>query len=126
MNHRIENVKQHLRNNKVTYVACSVTAVVCVAGTYFLVGKSALVNVRPIQILNWKSNQTVEVFIEALGDPGNIIQDVTTGTVYASQGQAARALGLTPSAISKHLNGLIPDVQGHIFEKLGKAIVADA
>lgn len=82
-------------------------------------------NVNPKQILAWKSTQTIEVIIEALGDPGNIVQDTTTGTVYASQGQAARALGVDASTVSKHLNGVLPNVRGHVLTKLGKAAVGE-
>jgi hypothetical protein len=123
---KIENIKNHFKNNKVTYIACGVTAVVVAGVTYYVVGKPALVNVRPVQLLNWKSQQTVEVFIEALGDPGNIVQDLTTGTIYASQNQAAKALGVFPARITEHLAGKLPNVNGHELVKLGKAAVSDA
>jgi plasmid maintenance system antidote protein VapI len=63
--------------------------------------------------------------VEALGDPGNIIQDTTTGIVYASQGQAARALGVFPARISENLTGKLPNVNGHCFTKIGKAAVPE-
>lgn len=126
MNDRLQNVKNHLRNNKVTYIACGVTAIACVTGTYFVLGGSKVVSVRAIQLLTWKSTQTVEVYIEALGDPGNIIQDLTTGTIYASQNQAAKALGVFPARISEHLAGKIPNVAGHELAKIGKAAVSEA
>jgi hypothetical protein len=120
---KIENIKNHFKNNKVTYIACGVTAVVVAGVTYYVAGSSALVSVRPVQMLNWKSTQKVEIIVEALGDPGNIIQDLTTQTVYASQNQAARALGVLPARISEHLAGKIPNINGHELVKLGKATV---
>jgi hypothetical protein len=84
---------------------------------------SPLVSNRLIQVLTYKSNQTLEVFIEALGDPGNIIQDTTTGIIYASQGQAAKELGVTPGYVSQHLHGRQDHVKGHILKNLGKAMV---
>ncbi|ADD80956.1 gp065 [Rhodococcus phage ReqiPepy6] len=120
----IDQVKTHLRENKKVYIvggAC--LAVGVLAGTTLLTKESPEIVVNPKiqQIMSWKPTATLKVHIEALGDPGNIIQDVTTGTVYASQGQAARALGVNPARISEHLSGKIPNVQGHSFKFLGKA-----
>lgn len=125
---KIQSVKNHFRNNKVTYVACGVTAVVVAGVTYCVVGKPSIsiVGIKAFQGIAYKSPQTIEVFVEALGDPGNIIQDLATGTIYASQGQAARELGLNAPDISKHLAGLTNHVKGHRFVKLGKAMVAEA
>lgn len=125
---KIENIKNHVRENKKVYiVGASCLAVGVGVGVGVSVRRpSSMVNVRPIQALAYKSNQTVEVFVEALGDPGNIIQDTTTGTIYASQGQAARALGVRPTRVSEQIRGLVEDVNGHKFIKLGKAAVADS
>lgn len=120
---KFESVKNHLRNNKVTYIACGVTAVVVAGTTCIILKKPSLVSNTAIQILPWKSPQTIEIYVEALGDPGNIIQDLVTGTVYASQNEAARALGVNQGLISRHLAGKLADVKGHTFAKLGKAIV---
>ena len=104
--------------------AGTVAGVVLGAVVTVVVGKNPQVVNKPIQILTWKSKQTIEVFIEALGDPGNIIQDIDTGIIYASQGQAARELGIHPSRISKQLNGVIDNAKGHRFTLLGKAGVS--
>lgn len=123
------SLKQHWQNNKKTYLACGVTAIVVGGVTYMLTrdGKVtvAVMQLKQIGVLN-RAHQTIEVYVEALGDPGNIIQDLTTGTIYASQGQAARELGLPISSISNQLNGRSAHVKGHIFEKLGKAAVPEA
>lgn len=126
MGRRIERVKQHFRDNKKTYLACGGTAVVAVVGTVLLTNRDKITMQSISQPLSWKpqAHQTLEVHIEALGDPGNIVQDTTTGVIYASQGQAARDLGLSPARVSDQLAGKVADVQGHTFEKLGKAHVA--
>ena len=90
-----------------------------------MIREPGVVNAKQVQLLTWKSKQTLEVHIEALGDPGNIIQDTTTGIIYASQNQAARELDVHPSVISRHLNGLLPTVKGHTLAKLGKAPVSE-
>lgn len=119
-----EKIEAHFKRNKKTYLACGGTAVIAVVGTLYYSKTRPMVSNTINQGLAYKSPPTIEVWIEALGDPGNVIQDTTTGTIYASQGQAARELGLKAPAISKHLNGLSPHVNGHTFTKLGKASVS--
>jgi hypothetical protein len=128
----VDSIKKHFKKNKVVYIstACGV-GVGLVAGVLIsknVVNKTTVAEMK--NVVAWKptqiTKQVIEVTIEALGDPGNVVQDLTTGTVYASQGQAARALGVYPSDMSKHLAGKKPHINGHIFEKLGKAIVSEA
>lgn len=53
---------------------------------------------------------------------GNVIQDTTTGTIFASQKRAAQQLRVPESQISQHINGRLEDVKGHVFTKLGRAV----
>lgn len=124
MNERIEKIKTHFRENKVVYyVGIGCTALGAASG--LAVVSSPLVSNRLIQVLTYKSSQTLEVWIEALGDPGNIVQDTTTGIIYASQGQAAKELGVDPWMVSKHLHGEKDSINGHVLTKLGKAMVSE-
>ena len=100
INQQVKKVKNHFAENKSAYIAGTL-GLVAGASVALLAFPASVANVKQLQILTWKSKQTVEIFVEALGDPGNIIQDTTTGTVYASQGQAARALNVSPSRISE-------------------------
>lgn len=122
---KFDKVKTHVQTHKTVYIVGAVCLTVGVLGGVALTKRASTISVDPKinQFMSWKPNATLEVHIEALGDPGNIIQDVTTGTVYASQGQAARALNVNPSRISEHLSGKIPNVNGHAFQFLGKADV---
>lgn len=132
----MSKIKQHFKDHKEAYIAggvCLATGVVIGAVTILVVKKGGspntvaeINNIVPKQIIAWKPKQIIDVYIEALGDPGNVVQDLTTGTVYASQGQAARALGVSPSLMSQHLSGKVTNLKGHIFRKLGKAIVSEA
>ena len=131
MTTQTNKIKQHFKNHKETYIAgsvCLATGVVIGAVTILVVkkGGNQTTVAEMTNVIAWKPKQTIDVYVEALGDPGNIIQDLTTGTIYASQGQAARALGAYPSDMSKHLAGQKDSVRGHIFKKLGKAIVSEA
>lgn len=120
-----DKIRTHISENRKVYIAAGVGIAVG-AGITAVILKKPETQIAPKinQILSYKPNATLEVHIEALGDPGNIIQDLTTGTVYASQGQAARELGLSASDISKHLAGKCDSVKGHQFAKLGKASLA--
>lgn len=126
MNERIRKAQLHFRENKAAYLTGGVCFLAGVATTIIFV-KKADVEISPKiqQILSYKPHAVLEVHIEALGDPGNIIQDMTTGTIYASQNQAARALGVRSARISEHLAGKIPNVSGHTLTKLGKAVVSE-
>jgi hypothetical protein len=121
-----DKVKTHFRENKKVYLAIVGTGVVM----YVLNGRSdAGTMLQRVTVVGKSGDiqqiQTIDVHIEALGDPGNIIQDLDTGIIYASQGQAARELGLSVGEVSKHLNGRNDHVKGHKFAKLGKAHVAE-
>lgn len=129
---KIETIKTHVREHKKAYVIGGTVAAVGVAtGVGYILGvrttpKNVETLVAPSNTINglaWKPTQTIEVVVEALGDPGNIVQDLTTGTIYASQNQAAKAVGATSGEMSKHLNGLSNAVKGHKFARLGKAAV---
>lgn len=125
MGRRINKIKTHFRENKRVYLACGGTGVATMIGTLVITRRSEIGagNIMKNGVF-YKPTQTLDIHIEALGDPGNIIQDTTTGIVYASQNQAARELGLTPQRISEQLAGKVADVRGHTFAKLGKAHVA--
>ena len=124
---KFETVKTHVQTHKTVYIVGAVCLTVGVLGGVALTKRASTISVDPKinQFMSWKPNATLEVHIEALGDPGNIIQDVTTGTVYASQGQAAKAVGASASQMSRHLSGATNWVNGHQFVKLGKALVSD-
>lgn len=120
-------IKNHFEKNKQLYVGFGVGVGISVVSTLVLRQPKFVGTLSKNQVtalLAWKPQQTIEVCIEALGDPGNVIQDMTTGIIYASQGQAARALGVDPSTVSKHLAGLYPTVKGTTLKFLGKAAVS--
>lgn len=121
----MSKVSEHLKKHKAAYITGGVCLGVGLgAGVIIAKTQPAVYSKNQIVgLVNWKPKQTIEVFVEALGDPGNIIQDLDTGTIYASQGQAARALGVDPSTVSKHLKGLYDNAGGHTLKNLGKAAV---
>jgi hypothetical protein len=128
----IDSIKKHFKKNKVVYIStvCGV-GVGLVAGVLIsknMVNKTTVAEMK--NVVAWKptqiTKQVIEVTVEALGDPGNVVQDTTTGIIYASQNQAAKALGVSPSTMSQHLSGRVDNLKGHAFIKLGKAFVSEA
>ena len=119
----VDQIKKHFKKNKVVYIstACGV-GVGLVAGV--LISKNVVNKTTVAEMKNVVA--VIEVTIEALGDPGNVVQDTTTGIIYASQNQAAKALGVSTSMVSQHLSGKFKHLNGHTFTKLGKAIVSEA
>lgn len=125
MNERIQKVKTHLDENKKVYIAAVVGIAIGVVSTLVIRGavkpSAAIEIATKIQGNDNTVNNVVQVIIPALGDPGNIVQCVETGTIYASQGQAAREAGSTAARISRHLNGTLADINGQHYKILGKA-----
>jgi hypothetical protein len=119
----VEKVKTHVREHKEAYIAGSVGVLAGAAGVLIFRDSSALVSFKETMNLKYKSPTSIiaQFIIPALGDPGNVVQSVETGTVYASQGQAARELGVDPSVVSRHLKGVLPDVKGAHLKVIGKA-----
>lgn len=72
---------------------------------------NALININP----------TANAVVVPQGHPGYVVQNVETGEIFMSQGQAARAYGIPPSVVSAHLNGHYDDAGGHTLRRLGVA-----
>ena len=126
----IENIKLHVKKYQTYYIVVGVVGTAAGCGYLgYRFGATRVVeneiNSKINQVLSYKPKATIEVYVEALGDPGNIIQDTTTGVIYASQRQAARELGLEASRVSEQVRGLRDHVNGHKFEFLAKAIVPE-
>lgn len=126
MNEKIERIKKHIYDNRKVYLAATVGVVVGVVTVLVVIAiksKTESVEVNMTRILSPGDNieNIMNVYIAPLGDPGNVVQCVETGTIYASQGQAARELGVTATNVGNHLHGKISDLNGFHLVILGKA-----
>ena len=122
MNQKIERIKNHLVENKKVYIAAVAGAVMGGIVVLMIIKYRRLPSeINVTRILSPGDENIMKVFINPLGDPGNVVQCVETGTVYASQGQAARELGVSTARISQHLSGLTPHIYGNHLIILGKA-----
>ena len=53
------------------------------------------------------------------GHQCKIIENLTTGDIYRSVGEAAKAAGVQPYNMSKHLNGHTGAINGEVYSILG-------
>ena len=116
---RMDIVKHHFRKYQTIYMFAGGIVLGAVSGV--LLSRVILKNAG--FVIHANDNQGVinvarQIVIEAAGNSGNVIKDLTTGIVYPSQNAAAKALGLDPSMLSKHLSGRDSHIMGHVFEKL--------
>lgn len=116
------SVKDHFKKHKATYIVAG-TATIVVGGlvAYIAFGRNGSVQIaKPIQALTYKSTQINQIYqlpqVSNLAKPVLDITDPKNPIPYLSQNRAAAALGVGKSVVSKHLNGQIPDVKGHILE----------
>jgi hypothetical protein len=121
MNQYVAKAKTHVQENKKIYLVGSTCLIVGLVSGYFFHNTAVSTSIRSIRLWSPGDNNLMSIYITPLGDPGNVIQCVETGTIYASQGQAARELGITASALSQHLAGKKVHVRGNHFRILGKA-----
>lgn len=122
----MSTIKNHFKKHKTLYVGAACLAVGVAGGILYVhtKGINPAITQKAVALWNSTINQTaVQITIDAPGNSGNIIKDLTTGAIYPSQNTAAKALGVDAQTMSRHISGKLPNVKGHTFEKLidGKA-----
>jgi len=122
MNEKMERVKKHLYENRKVYIAATtglVVGIVIGAVAVVVLKKTDLtpkISQKAIGI--WNTQIATLITIDAPGNSGNVIQDLSTGIVYPSQNAVAKALGISAANLSQHLNGKYTNADGHIFKKI--------
>jgi hypothetical protein len=103
-------VKTHVKKHKEAYVVGAVATGVIVVGAV-IAFKSGVVTLNVtdsanIAINSPKTNVVNNITNVAVsnGHLSKIVQNVDTGEWFASQAEAARAIGVDPSAISRHFS----------------------
>ena len=119
---RTQKVKDHVKKHKGVYIAG--TAGVAVGATAAVVltkSNIQIVDSCKVTLLQWKSPTVNTVQLVSRTNASNAVQCLETGEVFASQNRAADLLGISKSALSKHLNGLRPHASGLHFQRLTDA-----
>jgi len=118
-----ERLKLHFKKNKNAYVVGGTCLVVGLAvGLSFATGqKAAVAQVKNGARIFSKGDNISQFIMTPLGHPGNVVQCVETGTTFASQGELARSLGISATAVGKHLHGKLPNLFGKTYQVIGTA-----
>jgi len=118
----IQKVKSHLKNNKKVYLTGGICLVVGGVIVYVAQGINnvAVVDSFKVQVNSPTTNNILQITLPSLGHPGNAVQCLDDGTIWASQGEAARALGVNPDVVSKHLHGKVASVGGKTLKKISE------
>lgn len=124
LKHRVaekyEQVKGHVKRNQTIYMfgAGVVLTTVTFVVTRQIYGPNAFL-AKKIVI-----KDTVMIFAtyaRKQGPPSYVVRCVETKSIFTSQLHAAKAMGLDPSSISRHLNGLKDHVNGYHFVRVAIA-----
>jgi len=126
-------VKKHLKKHKDLYIGiglgigfASITWYIMrdrhatlLSGVDGLKTADVSATVRPISFFSNQKNDIVQTIHNgSRGNPGFLTRSVEYGLTFDTQGEAARAFNVSPSILSSHLNGKIPDVDGLHFERI--------
>lgn len=147
MKQQIVKMKIHVRKNKKVYIAVGATFVVTVAGITVIIMRShsdssigrgiSVTAKRGPAVPGETSVNALEVnrgglvlgnsyalnnvsFISSnrSGPPSWVIRCLETGKIFSSQNSCANEMELTSSELSKHLNGIMENVNGYHFERI--------
>ncbi len=120
MSERIDKIKAHLKENKVTYFVGAGCLVVGSAVSFFAFG-NGVQNVDSFKFINWKSSHTSQTIqFPTRGQVGHVIVNDRTGDFYGSIREAAEKLGVTRYDLWAHLKGYVDSIDGETFTDLGE------
>jgi len=126
-------VKKHFRKNKKFYIGTGVGVIIgAIGATVFVCKKYGMTedemqnHVMSQLVLNIKgrynnphiTQQTISIYGNKIGHPGNRVIDLDTMKEYKSQHLAAINAEVSDHAMWKHLNGDYPDLNGRRFARI--------
>ena len=122
---KIENIKNHVRENKKAYVVGASCLAVGLLGGVALAksGDISIVASGDKNQIVGKAKTVNQVMIELVerSTPSKPVHLVGTNLYFSSMSEAARETGHSLSMISKNVKGQIPNVKGDVFELLEPA-----
>ena len=135
MGTKLDQIKNHFRENKKVYISIGIGLVggLTIAGITSAIVRSNILQrgMReeglqrgPFNAASFvfSNKQTISVTTvldrDGRGHPGWPVRNLETKQIFFSQGEAARAFDVSESVLSGHLKGKIPDVYGLHFERV--------
>lgn len=131
-----DDIKSHFEKYKAAYIVGGISVgIFSVAGITYLIMRGQAsgiqgvpglgirgvpeVEVRPLAFLSKQTVNAVAVIEKgSRGHPGYPVWCDELQKGWATQGEAAKELGVYPSLISGHLNGKFPDVDGKHLHRI--------
>ena len=122
---RLDRVKDHVRENKKTYISTSIAVVTTAVVTLIVVNaknesvKLTIDSWKPVQYKSPHVSQNV-VEVPARGHRGNVIYCPELKRFWSSQNEVSKDLKISPTTLSQHLNGGREHISNLTFERLGE------
>lgn len=130
---RWERFKSHVERNKQLYILTGVGALLGIAGGYTLAkigedsgdvfeidldaGQDAIATVYGD--VDNSENHIHNTTHNYGGYQSKIVKNLDTGEIFESQKAAVESVGADQQMMSRHLDGLYPDLNGFMFERIG-------
>ena len=124
---KVDQVKQHIKKHKTIYICVAVVVVTTIAAVV-VTRKVMLAKFSPEVIskvsvaegatIGDNAHITTNIYNGLRGHPGFQTLCLDTGEVFSSQNDAALFAGVDKKTMSRHLNGLLPDINGVVFTRL--------
>ena len=124
---KTKEIKDHFARNKQLYLGLGIGLAVG-AGVGVIAYRTMSLNasVRMIAPVSWKphleNNQVIIQSLERRGHPGTVVRCNETGETFASIRRASDVLSIDRSMLKRHLEGVMPDINGKTFTALGDAV----
>jgi hypothetical protein len=131
---KIEKIKQHIKDNKKTYITGTICFIAgAVVGVFAFTRRSVTPEEQYADFRAYIANrikghhnsmtnnntfQTISQYGNPIGRPGTPVVDTTTWKRFESESLAARTLDVAPARISDHLAGRTNHVKGHTFKRV--------
>jgi len=120
-------VKEHFAKYRNIYITAGIVVLGSVV-TGFTVYSVTKTDIKPVSIGDIHENSNVAVNLGGTlnytiqsarkGPPSWVVRCLETGQLYSSQEKASKELGINKATLSRHLNGLLDEVNHLHFERV--------
>ncbi|MET0786525.1 MAG: hypothetical protein ABWY25_07465 [Paenisporosarcina sp.] len=125
---KIERLKKHVKENKAVYIKTAAGVAVGMVIGAFVFPRKSITNEQNIRAYfankfgGYKPTnntvQTISMYGNVIGRPGNRVIDLDTMREYKSQSLAAISAGVSNTSMWRHLNGEYSEVNGRRFARI--------